>query len=255
MPNFSPTPPSAPEIARANRFHWDTDAEDYHRSHPEYLRGFNWCPEMLPEAEARLLGDVSGSHVLELGCGSAPCSRWLAEDGVGFITAFDISAGMLHRAGRDHGVHLVQADALHLPYRENSFEKVFSAFGAIPFIRDLGALCEEVARVLIPGGRFVYSVNHPMRWIFVDDPDSLQVYASYFEEGYTEFDESGTATYAEFQHKVGDHIRALTGAGFLIEDMLEPEWPKELTRNWGQWSPERGRVFPGTAIFSARLPG
>lgn len=254
MSNSFPPPPSAPEIARANRFHWDSDAEDYHRAHPEYLQGFNWCPEMLTEGEVRLLGDVSESRVLEIGCGSAPCSRWLAEDGVGFITAFDLSAGMLARAGKNHGAHLVQADALHLPYLDHSFEVAFSAFGAIPFIRDLDALFAEVSRVLVPGGRFVYSVNHPMRWIFVDDPNSFQVYASYFEEGYTEFDEAGTPTYAEFQHKVGDHIRALGKAGFIIEDMLEPEWPEELTQNWGQWSPERGRIFPGTAIFSARLP-
>lgn len=35
-------------------------------------------------------------------------------------------------------------------------------------------------------------------------------------------------------------------------DVIEPEWPDTLTENWGQWSPERGRIFPGTAIFVTR---
>lgn len=240
--------------SRANRRFWDGDAERYHAEHQPYLDGFHWSPEMLAEAELRLLGDVRHAAVLEIGCGSAPCARWLAADGVGFISGFDISAGMLQRAGTAHPVGLVQADATALPYRDASFDVAFSAFGAIPFIRDLDSLFVDIARVLRPGGRFVYSVNHPMRWIFVDDPDSLQVYTSYFEEGYLEHDESGEPSYAEFQHQLGDHVRALAGAGFHLDDLIEPEWPADLTETWGQWSPQRGRIFPGTAIFRAHLP-
>lgn len=249
------TPETSNPESRANRAHWDDDAQRYHADHARYLDGFNWCPEMLAESEARLLGDVRAATVLEIGCGSAPCARWLAEDGVGFVSACDISAAMLNRAGAGHGVGLVQADATALPYRSETFDVAFSAFGAIPFIRDIDALFLEVARVLKPGARFVYSVNHPMRWIFVDDPASFAVFTSYFEEGYVEHGESGEPTYAEFQHKISDHVRALTGAGFILDQIIEPEWPAELTETWGQWSPERGRIFPGTAIFSAHLPG
>lgn len=247
------TPETSTPEARANRTFWDADAHRYHADHAAYLDGFHWCPEMLAESEARLLGDVRHAAVLEIGCGSAPCARWLAEDGVGFVSAFDISAAMLGRAGTGHGVGLVQADATALPYRSGVFDVAFSAFGAIPFIRDIDALFLDIARVLKPGGRFVYSVNHPMRWIFVDDPASFAVFTSYFEEGYVEHGESGEITYAEFQHQISDHVRALTGAGFILDQISEPEWPAELTETWGQWSPERGRIFPGTAIFSAHL--
>lgn len=245
---------TAPSFSRANRRFWDTDAARYHSAHTSYLSGFHWSPEMLDEKDVRLLGDVSAATVLELGCGSAPCSRWLAENGVGHVSAFDISAQMLRRAGTGHGVTLVQADATALPYRDAAFDVVFSAFGAIPFVQDIGALFGDVARVLKPGGRFVYSVNHPMRWVFVDDPDSFEVYASYFEDGYVEYNDAGQPSYAEFQHRFGDHVRALAGTGFMLDDVLEPEWPEHLTENWGQWSPKRGRVFPGTAIFCAHLP-
>jgi hypothetical protein len=48
---------------------------------------------------------------------------------------------------------------------------------------------------------------------------------------------------------MGDRIRELVAAGFTVLDVVEPEWPEDFDGVWGQWSPERGAVFPGTAIF------
>ena len=72
-------------------------------------------------------------------------------------------------------------DALALPYRGGSFDVVFSAFGALPFVADLDAALREVHRVLRPHGRFVFSVPHPMRWVFPDDPQDLTAELPYFE--------------------------------------------------------------------------
>jgi hypothetical protein len=47
-------------------------------------------------------------------------------------------------------------------------------------------------------------------------------------------------------------VRALTGSGLTLVDLVEPEWPDDLTEVWGQWSPLRGALFPGTAIFLTR---
>ena len=67
------------ESARANRGWWDAAAPAYLAEHGRDLgdADFLWCPEGLREADAHLLGDVTGRRVLEIGCGSAPCSRWL----------------------------------------------------------------------------------------------------------------------------------------------------------------------------------
>lgn len=239
--------------ATANRAWWDGDADRYHADHPSYLDGFHWSPEMLAESSARLIGDVRALKVLEIGCGSAPCSTWLAEDGVGFVTGFDLSREMLRHA--QPGVPLVQADAQALPYRGASFDVAFSAFGAFPFVADIDQVLIDVARVLRPGGRLVFSVNHPMRWIFPDDPgpDGLVASISYFEREYLETDDNGTVTYAEYHRTMGDWVRALNAAGFHLDDIVEPEWPDNLEQTWGQWSPLRGRIFPGTAIFVAHL--
>ncbi|APT84658.1 SAM-dependent methyltransferase [Corynebacterium aquilae DSM 44791] len=256
------------ESAAANRYWWDLDADNYHEEHPSYLGANNphgeffWCPEQLHEKDARLLGDVTKATVLEIGCGSAPCSRWLAHDGVGHIVACDISLNMLRHATSGNnqlcGTNLIQADATHLPFADASFDVVFSAFGAIPFISDTANLMKEIARVLIPGGRFVFSVTHPMRWIFPDNPGQpgLTVYTSYFDRGgYVERDpDTGVATYVEHHRTIGDRVRELVAAGFVLDDIIEPEWPSHLEETWGQWSKLRGELFPGTAIFVAHLP-
>jgi SAM-dependent methyltransferase len=152
-------------------------------------------------------------------------------------------------------VPLVRANAERLPFAAESFDIACSAFGAVPFVADLDAVFTEVARVLRPAGRWVFAVTHPIRWIFPDDPgpDGLRVTGSYFDRTpYVEVDDAGRATYVEHHRTIGDFVRALTRAGLRLEDVIEPEWPEGHTREWGQWSPLRGALFPGTAIFCCR---
>ena len=47
---------------------------------------------------------------------------------------------------------------------------------------------------------------------------------------------------------------ALRAAGLQVVDVIEPEWPEGFTQEWGQWSPLRGAIFPGTAIFVCVKP-
>jgi hypothetical protein len=89
-----------------------------------------------------------------------------------------------------------------------------------------------------------------------DDPTSagLVVTSSYWDRTpYVEQDDSGEVTYAEHHRTIGDWVRLLASAGFRLEDLIEPEWPAGHDRVWAGWGPERGRVIPGTAIFSGRL--
>ncbi|HCT76948.1 MAG TPA: SAM-dependent methyltransferase [Micromonosporaceae bacterium] len=249
---------TADENLRASRGWWDRDADSYQGEHGDFLgeTDFVWCPEGLREADAQLLGDVRGKRILELGCGAASSSRWLATQRAKPV-ALDVSAGMLRHASalNTHSgvpVPLVQADAAALPFGAESFDIVCTAFGAVPFVEDSLKVMHEVHRVLKPGGRWVFSVTHPMRWIFLDDPTEHGLVAvhSYFDRRpYVEYDELGEATYVEHHRTLGDRLRELVAAGFTLVDLIEPEWPEGHERIWGQWSPLRGRLFPGTAIF------
>ncbi|SDJ27173.1 Ubiquinone/menaquinone biosynthesis C-methylase UbiE [Frankineae bacterium MT45] len=250
---------------RANRRWWDIDADDYHAEHGAFLgdADFVWCPERLREADAQLLGptaELAGRRILEVGCGAAMCSRWLAEHGARPV-AFDLSEGMLRhaRAGAANTgleVPLVQADAQYLPFQDQSFDLAFTSFGAVPFVADSARVMVEVARVLRPGGRWVFSVTHPIRWIFPDDPGpgGLTAITPYFDRTpYVEFDADDVPTYVEHHRTLGDRIREINAAGFRLVDLIEPAWPADLTQEWGQWSPLRGAILPGTAIYVCQL--
>lgn len=259
---FAPVPDAAGGAAA--RAWWDANAAEYQAEHGDFLgdADFRWGPEGLREADARLLGDVAGRRVLEVGAGAAQCSRWLAGAGAQ-VVATDVSAGMLARsreidaARPGRAVPLVQCDARALPFPDAAFDTVFTAFGALPFVPDTDRVHAEVARVLRPGGRWVFSVTHPVRWAFPDDPSErgLTAIRSYFDRTpYVESGADGAVAYAEYHRTVGDHVRDVVGAGLVVEDLVEPAWPAGNEAVWGGWGPVRGAFLPGTAIFVTRRP-
>jgi hypothetical protein len=110
--------------------------------------------------------------------------------------------------------------------------------------------------VLRPGGRWVFATTHPIRWAFPDDPSAHGLTAAipYFDRSpYVESADDGTPTYVEHHRTLGDRVREIVAAGFRLVDLVEPEWPSGHTRPWGQWSPLRGALLPGTAIYVCEL--
>ena len=71
---------------------------------------------------------------------------------------------------------------------------------------------------------------------------------------YVEQDTEGRAVYVEHHRTLGDRVREIVAAGMVLDDLVEPEWPDGHDREWGQWSPLRGRLMPGSAIFVASRP-
>ncbi len=256
---------TAAETRSAQRRHWDSTADDYQSEHGAFLGDarFVWCPEGLDEADVRLLGDVRGRRVLEVGCGAAQCSRWLVTQGA-HVTAFDISAGQLRHAAAINErtgvpVPVVLADAEAFPFASESFDVVFTSFGAIGLVQDSARLMREVARVLRGGGRWVFSWSHPMRWAFPDDGGrkGLTVRHSYFDRTpYVETGPDGSPRYVEHHRTVGDRVREIVAAGLQLVDVVEPEWPDDPSHpEWApNWSALRGRLIPGTAIWVTEKP-
>ena len=151
----------------------------------------------------------------------------------------------------------VLGTATSLPFADDTFDVVFSSFGALQFVADLESCIAETARVLRGGGRFAFSITHPTRWSFPDDPEEpgLTATQSYWDRTpYVEVDdETGVVSYVEHHRTLSDWVRVLAGAGFSLTALLEPEWPQDHDRVWGGWSRTRGRLTPGTAIFAADL--
>ncbi|TNM43364.1 class I SAM-dependent methyltransferase [Nocardioides albidus] len=251
------------ESRRANGADWDRYADEYQATHGGFLGdiGFVWGPEGLTEQAARILGEIRDRDVLEVGSGAGQCSRWVRSQG-GRAVGLDLSLRQLQHSRRideDSGVVVpsVLATATALPFADDVFDVVFSSFGALQFVADIDRAVAETARVLRPGGRFAFSITHPTRWMFPDDPgeEGLTATQSYWDRTpYVEVDdETGATAYVEHHRTLGDWVALLAGAGFRLTTLLEPEWPEGHERLWGGWSGTRGRLTPGTAIFGADL--
>jgi SAM-dependent methyltransferase len=253
-------PVGGDETRAANRAWWDGEADDYYAEHGAFLGDsqFVWGPEGWTEAELDLLEVRDGMTVLEIGSGAAQCSRWLARTHDVRVVASDLSMGMLRTARRidDTGLPLLQCDGLALPLGASTVDRVFTAYGVVPFVADSGAVLSEAARVLRPGGRFVFSTSHPVRWAFPDDPGphGLTATSSYFDRTPYVESEAGVPTYVEHHRTLGDLVRQVVAAGLVLVDLVEPEWPARNEQAWGGWSPLRGAVLPGTAILVAVKP-
>jgi ubiquinone/menaquinone biosynthesis C-methylase UbiE len=251
------------ESRRANGQDWDRYADEYQATHGEFLgdTGFVWGPEGQTEADLGILGDVADLDTLEVGSGAGQCSRWIRTRG-GRPVGLDLSARQLQHSRRlddDSGVVVpsVLGTATHLPFADACFDIVFCSFGALQFVADIERAVAEAARVLRPGGRFAFSITHPTRWMFPDDPEEggLTASQSYWDRTpYVEIDDAtGVVAYVEHHRTLGDWVRLLAGQGFVIVDLVEPEWPADHARVWGGWSRTRGLLTPGTAIFVADL--
>ncbi|MDN5345273.1 MAG: hypothetical protein PWQ18_1387 [Clostridia bacterium] len=132
----------------------------------------------------------AGEHILDVGCGTGNFSLELASRGVR-VTGIDISDPMLAKARRKAAaagleIEFLHGDAAHLPFPDDTFDKVVSVT-ALEFAPDLKAVLTESYRVLKPGGRMVigliggnslWSRHYEAR--AAREPDCLFKYAHFY---------------------------------------------------------------------------
>lgn len=256
-------PVSAEESVRASKGWWDASAQEYQQSRGTQLGDttFSWGPEGLTEAKAHILGPVDGCTTLEIGGGAGQCSRWLHSQGALPVT-LDLSLQQLHHSrslDEEHGtsVPALNADGRQLPLASESFDIAFASYGALQFVADPEVVMAEVSRVLKPGGRWAFSVTHPIRWAFPDDPTEhgLTACRSYFDTTpYAERNGHGDVTYVEHHRTLAEWITITARSGFVIDRVVEPEWDDPDRPDWDGWSKLRARYIPGTLIVSGHKP-
>src|SRR5207244_3080276 len=181
---------------------------------------------MPPERELRILGEsVLGKDILEIACGGGQSAVHLATMGAR-VTAVDFSKAQLEHArafarSKNASVRFLEADVQDLSMLDHgSFEIAFSWMS--PFF----AMTEE---------------------------RGLLVKRSYFDRSPILFEEKD-GTEVDFHRTYGDWHRALTDAGFIVTDILEPEpLPRENT--YADVFPlSKIRMIPGTTIWRALKP-
>jgi len=236
---------------------WWNATSEYFQAEGDIPVGIGYGPGCPPDDDLGLLPELAGSDVVELGCGGAQCGIALAERGAASVTGVDLSEEQLAYAARlvaDRGVdvELVQGDVTALPLSAGRFDLAFSAF-AFQWIDDLDAPFAEAARVLRPGGRFVFSVPHPFYGVF--DPETGELSRSYFEPGAERTDYDGIdPTQVVFRRRVSDVHAALRAAGFTVDRLLEPGTsdPDAYEELWSS-KPELMAMVPRTLAVRAAL--
>ena len=160
-----------PEHVRENRAYWDAMAGDWVSAGERSWRAEDpyWGCWHLPEADLRLLpDDMTGLAAIELGCGTAYVSGWMARRGA-HVVGIDNSERQLATARRlatQHGVELTlhHGSAETVPYPDRHFDFAISEYGAAIWCDPL-IWVPEAHRLLKPGGELVFLGNSPLAMI------------------------------------------------------------------------------------------
>jgi ubiquinone/menaquinone biosynthesis C-methylase UbiE len=246
--------------AERNREYWTSLAPEYaERASWAWEQEVNWGVWRVPESELRVLPDVAGKDVVELGCGTAYVSAWLVRRGARAV-GVDVTPAQLETARRlrdQHGLEgrleLVEASAEDVPLPDASFDLAVSEYGASIWA-DPYRWIPEAARLLRPGGELVFLTNGTLVILCSGDdeePPGTELRRPYF--GMHRFD-WGSDESVEFHLGYGDWIRLLRGSGFEVLDLVEIRAPEagEPHRHPALPSREWARQWPSEQIWRAR---
>lgn len=221
-----------PEHVAVNRSMWDDNAHEWVASGERAWRQDEptWGIWGVPETELRMLPtDMRGMRAVELGCGTAYVSAWMARRGA-VVSGIDNSERQLSTARRlaaEHGValELLHGNAETTPFPDESFDFAISEYGAAIWC-DPYAWIPEAHRILRPGGRLVFLGNHPLMAVCCPldgAPVVERLSRPYFglhrlDWREVEIDPGGI----EFNLPVSGWFELFRSVGFAVEDFREP---------------------------------
>jgi SAM-dependent methyltransferase len=196
------------------------------------------------------LGPVTGRRVLDAGCGPGLYLRELLDQGAE-ATAFDASPVMVSLARRWAGDQVRIDRAVlgePLPYADRAFDLIVCAL-AIHYARDRAAAFAEFWRILRPGGAAVVSTQHPVM-------DWLRKGGSYFQatlETDIWHTPAGDQVVRFWREPLSALCSSATGAGFLIEKLIEPLPAETMRERYPEDYEKLGRE-PGFLILRLLKP-
>ncbi len=200
--------------------HGFTDGAD-----PEYEE------QILPLARDLLAGR---RQILDVGTGEGQIARLLVAEGADLVVGLDPTMNQVREAvARGGGPLYLRGAAAALPFPDDSFDGAIACL-VFEHIDAVDAAIDEVARVLAPGGRFVFMLNHPLLqtpgsgWIddhMIDPPEQYWRIGPYLTES-NEIEEVQKDVFIPFIHRpLGRYVNALLDAGLSLVRMLEPAPP------------------------------
>lgn len=237
---------------------WEEIAARYQRERGWPSEDLCWGHRVAPERELRLLGDVRGMRALVLGCGGGQDVIALTRLGAAHVTGVDFSKTQLahakdNLAKADVAAQLIEASVAELSMLpDERFDLVVSVH-AVYYVERLDACFAEARRVLVPGGTFAFSTQHPIDCATSDEPPYGFI-KSYFQletnEPWTSLGGRG-APFRRYHHTIADYFQCLQNARFTIDALLEPPPTNDMVWEGRDYFDKLATV-PGTLIFKAR---
>ncbi|MGY6500117.1 MAG: class I SAM-dependent methyltransferase [Acidimicrobiales bacterium] len=187
--------------------------------------------QILPLAARYLAG---ATDVLDVGCGEGQVARLAVRGGAQRVVGIDPTWAQVDVAAqRGGGAVYSRAGAAGLPFADGSFDAAIACL-VFEHITDVDEAIGEVARVLRPGGRFAFFLNHPLLqtpnsgWIddqILDPPEQYWRIGPYLIEDAT-IEEVEKGVFIPFIHRpLSRYVNALADAGLVITHMDEPAPP------------------------------
>ncbi len=246
------------EYVDRNRAYWTKLADDYATRAPRaWASEPNWGIWNVPESAVCALPDVVGKDAVELGCGTAYWSAWLARLGA-WPVGVDITPAQLQTARamqRQFGIEfpLIAASAEDVPLPDASFDLVLSEYGASIWC-DPDRWIAEAARLLRPDGELVFLRNSTLVMLCSldeDFPAGTELVRDHFGLGRIEWPDDPPSV--EFHLGHGDWIRVLRGNGLEVLDLIELQAPEgAVTPPRSYVTAEWARRWPAEEIWRAR---
>ena len=249
--------------AELNRAAWTGYADEFAETAPAAWaqEEITWGVWHVPESSLRVLPvDVAGMDVVELGCGTAYISAWLARRGARSV-GVDVTPAQLETARRmqaQFGMEfpLVEASAEDVPLPDESFDLAVSEYGASIWA-DPYRWVPEAARLLRPGGELVFLVNGTLSILCAPDdeaPPGTELLRPYFGMHRFEWPDDGVV---DFHLGYGDWIRLLRANGFDVLDLVEVQAPEDARPHRFPELPDAAwsRRWPSEEIWKARRRG
>ena len=259
------SPAELPEHVAKNRAYWDEINAPLYAPHGRESWAtdeIRWGIFGVPETELHVLPDeLRGKDVVELGCGTAYVSAWLARRGAN-VTGIDNSEEQLktaHALQDEHDLHfpLMHGNAETTGLADESFDLAISEYGASIWA-DPHKWIPEAARILRPDGELSFLVNGTL-WVLTvpetdgEGPAAERLLRSYFGMHRFEWpDEPGV----EFHLGYGDWIRLLRANRFEVLDLIEIQAPEGAEQPGHDLvDPEWSRKYPAEQIWKVRKTG
>ncbi|GHB99012.1 class I SAM-dependent DNA methyltransferase [Cerasicoccus arenae] len=238
-------------IANKNQHMYDCYGAAYHAKRGREADS-SWNRYLDQPMIEALFDGLAAGRVVDLGCGSGLMTRWLRDQGH-IAVGVDFSETLIDIARTENpDLDFSVANIKATPYPASSFDIAVSAL-VLHYEQDLGPIFAEVARVLRPNSRFIFTMHHPVDEVSHSHErlSNARTITPYFHNKPYTFDMAGMQLTA-YHHTFENISEALFANGFVIERIREARMLDTVKDHFPDYY-ERTNNYPSFVGFRARL--